>query len=108
MKNKILKYSINLSIAAFAIIICSSVGFCAGEAAQAVPQQTGLHSAILKFLKAMGGVALSSLIIFIGLTIYNKFFVHSRLDGNSEDDVLKTPRSIDEALTFFIKKNKIK
>ena len=56
----------------------------------------------------MGGVALSSLIIFIGLTIYNKFFVHSRLDGNSEDDVLKTPRSIDEALTFFIKKNKIK
>ena len=66
------------------------------------------HAAVIKFLKAMGGVALSSVIIFLGLSVYNKFFVYPRLDENSEDDVLKTPHSTEEALTFFIKKNKLK
>lgn len=109
LKDKLLKYSINLSIAALIVIVCAGAGYCSGEVAeQAVPQSSGLHSAIIKFLKAMGGVAISSIIIYLGLTIYNKFFVHPRLDGNLEEDVLRTPRSKDEALTFFIKKNKIK
>ena len=60
----------------------------------------------MQFLYAMGGVALSSFIIFAGLTIYNKLFVkkHKRND----DDDLSTPDSIDDAVVFFIKKNKLR
>lgn len=90
------------------VLIFANSGFCTGDIAQHVPApQISMHKAVIKFLKAMGGVALSSFIIYTGLTVYNKFFVASRLDGNSEDDILKTPRSTDEALDFFIKKNKI-
>ena len=60
----------------------------------------------VKFLFAMGGVALSSFIIFAGLTVYNKIFVKkSKAD---EDDDLSTPNSIDDAVVFFIKKNKLR
>ena len=93
------------------VIVYATQGFCAEEIVQQVSDATSkstFSQAAFKFLKAMGGVALSSFIIFAGLTLYNNFFVKSGLDGNSEDDVLKTPRSSDEALTFFIKKNKIR
>lgn len=60
----------------------------------------------LKFLYAMGGVALSSFIIFAGLTIYNKLFV--RKANINDDDDLSTPDNIDDAVAFFIKKNKLR
>lgn len=110
MKNKFIKYSFNLGLTALAIVVTANISICTEAVQQAaVPDNSVIfHSAVIKFLKAMGGVALSSFIIYAGLTVYNKFFVAPRLDGNSEDDVLKTPHSTDEALTFFIKKNKIK
>ncbi len=113
MKHNLSKTSIILSLAALVLIVSAGTGFCAADAVQqtgqALPQNSiTFHAAVIKFLKAMGGVALSSFIIYAGLTIYNKYFVKPPLDGNSEEDVLKTPHSTDEALTFFIKKNKIK
>ena len=61
-----------------------------------------------KFLIAMGGVMLSSFVIYLGLTIYNKFFVDKSLFPNNDpDDVLNTPKTVDEAVTLFIKRNKL-
>ncbi len=113
LNHNLSKKSIILSLAALVLIVSAGMGFCAADtvqqAGQALPQtQVTFYSAAIKFLKAMAGVAISSFIIYAGLTIYNKFFVKTPLDGNSEEDVLKTPHSTDEALTFFIKKNKIK
>ena len=92
------------------VTLFASCGICAEDVAAHVPTQApqvSFHKAVVKFLLAMGGVALSSFVIYAGLTVYNKFFVYPKLDGNSEDDVLKTPHSADDALNFFIKKNKI-
>ncbi len=113
MNKRLFKTSIILSLAALVLILSAGMGFCADEVAQQAGQtlpQTSItfRSAVIRFLKAMGGVALSSFIIYAGLTVYNRFFVKAPPDGISEDDVLKTPHSTDEALTFFIKKNKIK
>lgn len=62
----------------------------------------------IKFLFAMGGVALSSFMIFAGLSIYNKFFVERRGMKFDKEDSLSTPNNIDDAVTFFIKKNKLR
>ena len=63
---------------------------------------------ILKFVIAMAGVLLSSIIIFLGLTIYNKFFVNKNMFAdNNSDDVLNTPKTVEEAVTFYIKRNKL-
>ena len=56
----------------------------------------------------MAGVMLSSFVIFAGLWIYNKFFVDKSLfPNNDKDDVLNTPKTVEEAVTFFIKRNKL-
>lgn len=55
----------------------------------------------------MGGVALSSIIIFTGLTVYNKFFVKQQRPHSLEEEILKTPKTTEEAIKFFINKNKL-
>lgn len=55
----------------------------------------------------MGGVALSSIIIFAGLTVYNKFFVKQQRPHSLEEEILKTPKTTEEAIKFFINKNKL-
>ena len=110
MKNNLFRYSVLSVVALVVVVIMAKSGMCASDVTQHVPAQApgfSFHKTAIKFLKTMGGVALSSFIIYAGLTLYNKFFVKNGLDGNSEEDVLKTPRSTDEALDFFIKKNKI-
>lgn len=108
--NKILKYGLILSMVILVFVISAHYGFAADitEHTPVAAPQISFRRTVIKFLKAMCGVALSSFIIFAGLSIYNKFFVKQKLDGNREDDVLKNSHSIDEALTFFIKQNKIK
>ena len=69
-------------------------------------RNTGMSTAITKFALAMGGVVLSSVIIYIGLTLYNKFFVQVRRHS-IEDEILKTPKTVDDAVKFFIQKNKL-
>lgn len=59
----------------------------------------------LKFILAMGGVALSSFLIFAGLSLYNKLFVAK--NSVEYDDDLSTPDNVDDAIVFFIRKNKL-
>ena len=62
----------------------------------------------LKFLLAMFAVAVSSVIIFVLLSIYNKLLYSGRTgdDDNETDDNLKTPVNMKEALNIFLKKTK--
>ena len=62
----------------------------------------------IKFILAMGGVVVSTFIIFVGLSVYNKFFVERKNLKFNKDDSLSTPSSVDDAVIFFIKKNKLR
>jgi len=104
LNNKIFK--IVLVMGAYYLI--SSSGFCAEEIAQNPAVKQGFHGSVIKFLYAMGGVILSSLIIFGGLTVYNKLFVKTIPAAKEENNSFKTPASVHDAILFFINRNKIK
>ena len=99
-KRKKLKNKIINTIFTF-IFLTANAGLCE-QTRSAV-----MHNAIIKFGLAMGGVALSSIIIFVGLTIYNKFFVSQIRPHSLEEEILKTPKTTEDAIKFFINKNKL-
>lgn len=115
MKNKKL-ILIGLLVLAGVIILSVNAGLCADAIAQHTPalpagtpaKSDVLHNTIIKFAITMAGVMLSCVFIWAGLSIYNKFFVKTSTRRVSpDDDILKTPKTIEEAVTFFIKKNKL-
>ena len=62
-----------------------------------------------KFGLAMGGVVAFSLVLYIGLSIYNKFFVDEQIkDFNLRKDSLRTPADKDEAVMMYIAKNRLR
>lgn len=90
MKNKIFNTFLTL------IFLTANAGLCE-QTRSAV-----MHNAIIKFGLAMGGVALSSIIIFAGLTLYNKFFVKQQKPHSLEEEILKTPKTTEEAIKFLL------
>lgn len=82
------------------IFITANAGFC-------LPLH--VKNTIIKFSYAMGGVILSSLLIFLGLSIYNKFRSNALNEKTSVDEeILKTPKTKDDAIKFFIRKNRLR
>jgi len=63
-----------------------------------------------KFLLAMAGVGISSLILFLMLTLYNKLrenFTGSRIQPAQEDETpLQTPENLTDAVKTFLDKTK--
>lgn len=96
MKNKIFANS----LIALVILITASPAFCAPE--------VSIKQTAMKFLFAMAGVVLSSVIIFTGLSIYNKFFVERKSITFNKEDSLSTPDNVEDAINFFIRKNKLR
>lgn len=77
--------------------------------AQTINSPIGLKFVITKFAIAMIGVAVFSLILYIGLSFYNKFFVDERVkDFNLRQNSLRTPADKDEAIMGFITRNRLK
>lgn len=112
--NKTVRILSLIVIAVAIVIVAAQNGFCDTDIANQVPAvagqaaNTAKHDTIIKFAVAMAGVILSSFVIFAGLWVYNKFFVDKSLFPNDDrDDVLNTPKTVDEAVTFFIKRNKL-
>lgn len=95
MKNKIFSTIITL-------ILATNAGFCAQQT-----RTVAVQDLIIKFSIAMGGVILASIVIWLGLTAYNKI-VASKNISTYNDDVLKTPKTTDDAVKFFIKKNRLR
>lgn len=89
---------------------------CFGETPEpAVVQQvaetadkTELMSAITKFGTVMFFVMFSSVVIFVGLSIWNAILARSRSKKMNYDLTLNSPQSVDEAVLLFIHKNRLK
>lgn len=82
-----------------------AVLFCTAGTAFGAPVE--LTTAITKFSLAMGVVVAFSLLITIGLSVYNRFFVAKQIkDFKLSKDSLKAPTDKDEAIMSFITKNK--
>lgn len=81
--------------------------FCCSNAVYSVP--LAVKSAVVKFSFAMLGVVISSVAIWLGLLIYNK--IRDNLSESSvqvEDEGLKTPKNKDNAINFYIRKNRLR
>ena len=119
MKNKkLLKTLSILALSAAMVVVAAQSGICEPDAvqnaapvvAESVEQATKSvnNDVIIKFAVAMLGVVVSAVILFLGLWIYNKFFVDKRLfPNNNGDDVVNTPKTVNEAVIGFIKRNKL-
>ena len=62
-----------------------------------------------KFLMAMGGVAISSILLFVFLTIYNKIrasILAPKNDQQSGETSLVTPETLTDAVKTFLDKTK--
>lgn len=62
-----------------------------------------------KFLMAMGGVAVSSILLFVFLTIYNKIrasILAQKNDQQSGETSLVTPETLTDAVKTFLDKTK--
>jgi hypothetical protein len=79
------------------LILTSNAGWCS--------TRTDL---IVKFSVAMGGVIVASIVIWLGLTVYNKIIEDKSQTILPEDEILTTPKTVDEAVKFFINKNRLR
>ncbi len=115
MNNKKLFKTLSIIVLTAVIIsVAAQNGFCTEDIANQVPAlaedavKAEKHDTIVKFVVAMIGVVVSSIVLFVGLSIYNKYFVNKRLYANYDpNDILNTPQTVDEAVNFFIKRNKL-
>lgn len=94
MTNKIFSLVITL-------LLTTNAGFCEQT------RNVAVQAIMVKFIIAMVGVMLASIVIWLGLATYNKILESKNITHN-EDEILKTPKTIDEAVQFFINKNKLK
>lgn len=65
------------------------------------------HHLIMKFLYAMGGVTASSLILFIGLSLYNKIRNGAIKRTDSDySNTLNTPNNMKDAINIYLEKTR--
>lgn len=101
MKNKLYN---NLILAILVVLFCTTNFAFAGTT-----PLTQMKPAIIKFTLAMLSVGLFSFLIFLGLSLYNRFFVASQIkDYKLRKDSLRTPRDDNEAIIMFITKNRLR
>lgn len=92
MKNKILSL---LTI----ILVTANAGLCEQTRTVAVQDLT------TKFIVAMVGVVVSSFVLYLLLAVYNKF--RTGLPKKKED-ILSSPKTTEDAIRFFINRNRLK
>lgn len=98
-------FSINLLRAILVVLFCTT-NFAFAQNNIPVAE---IKTIAVKFLLAMFGVFLFSILTFVGLSLYNKFFVAAQVkDFKLSRNSLRTPKDIDEAIMLFITKNRLK
>ena len=95
------------------IFAISVVLLCTTEFAYAIEQspetKLAIKTMVTKFSLAMIGVVVFSIVISLGLSLYNRFFVSSQIkDYKLSKDSLRSPNDKDEAVMMFITKNMLK
>ncbi|MBD5401693.1 hypothetical protein HDR58_02670 [bacterium] len=90
---------------AILVVLFGTANFAFAKSANIVAMKT----VAVKFTLAMLVIAVFSIIIFVGLSIYNKFFVPPQIkDFDLNKDSLRSPRDVDEAVRMFIAQNRLK
>jgi hypothetical protein len=91
----------------FAILV---VLFCTTDFAFAKNSNIAAMKTIaVKFILAMLGIVFFSILMWVGLSLYNKFFVSLQVkDAELKKNSLRTPQDKDEAIMMFISKNRLK
>ena len=69
---------------------------------------TELVVMMIKFGKVMLGVLIASVLIYIILYVWNLILKRNKTAHEPTDLSLKTPQNTDDAILFFINKNKLK
>lgn len=101
MKNKFYK---SLSYAILVVLLCTT-NFAYAQN----PNLELMKPIALKFVFAMVGIILFSMLMSFGLSIYNKFFVSSQIkDFKLRKDSLRNPNDVEDATMMFITKNRLK
>ncbi len=101
MKNKfIYKFMYAISVVIF---------FTADFACSTPSAKAAVKTLMTKYSLAMFGVVFFTILIYAGLSIYNKFFVSSQIkDFKLSRDSLRSPSDKDEAVIMFLTKNRLK
>ena len=85
-------------------IFISTTSVCAGESVLSAEMET----IVSKFTLSMLGICVFSVIIYLGLTIYNRLFVSSQIRNYKiKPYSLRTPSDTEEAIYMFIEKNRL-
>ena len=67
-----------------------------------------LQTLVSKFSLTMLGLVVFSFVIFIGLTLYNKFWGNGKIQTYElKKYSLRPPKDVDEAIYMFIEKNRL-
>lgn len=66
-----------------------------------------VHNVVVKFSFAMLGVVISTIAILLGLSIYNRIRNQYNNTTTEDDEILKSPKTKDDAIRFYIRKNKL-
>lgn len=73
------------------------------------PNIAAIKTIAVKFSLAMIGVVLFSILICVGLSLYNRFFVAAQIkDFKLSKESMRSPRDEDDAIMMFITKNRLK
>lgn len=104
MNNKFIqKFLLAISV----VFLCTTELAYSTETSPAV--KIAMKTMITKFTIVMLGIVAFSILISVGLSIYNRFFVSSQIkDYKLSKDSLRTPNDKDEAVMMFITKNRLK
>ena len=86
-----------------------AVFFCTADFAYSVSVSPEIKTSAVKLGLAMFGVVMFSILLSVGLSLYNKFFVSAQIkDYKLNRDSLRTPQDKNEAIMMFITKNRLK
>lgn len=83
----------------------SALAVAAGNAAPLTLKHT-----VVKFLIAMGAVAISSILLYVGLKIYNNIrekMPNAKNSAKSTRSEFDTPETVEDAVDFFINHNRL-
>lgn len=91
-------------MAILAVFLCAANFAFATDSNYAI-----LKAGIIKYSTVLFAIAITSIVLTVGLSVYNRFFVRSQMNNYKLNrDSLKSPTTEDEAVLMYISKNRLK
>jgi len=91
------------------IILTASVLLCGTDTVFAAGKLAMIKPVAIKYSLAMAAILFFSLLIYVGLSLYNRFFVPMHIkDFKFGESSLRVPSDKDNAILAFIRKNRLR